>query len=322
MSQRTSGEDIAPNSQVSDESESVPGMTAIVVAIVFQQIVASLCYPIAKVGLAIIEPFTFAFFRYLLASAALLTIVKFKKYNRPIEKRDIPRILLLGFLIIPLNQTLFLLGQSKTAAGHGAFLFSTIPIWIFLLAMIHLKERAPVTRALGIVLALSGVVVIMWNGFVTLGTQYLLGDAIILISVLAWAYYTIIGKGMVRKYGALRMTAYALSSGAAMYFPFGLVRALQFDYSKAEPIAWFSIAYMAIGLSVVVYLIWYWLLKYLEASRIAVYQNIQPIIASIVAYFFLAEPLGLGFIVGGSIVICGVVLSEIPPHKFTFRPWS
>lgn len=285
-------------------------------AVVFQQLVASLCYPIAKVGLAVIEPFTFAFYRYLLSAVILLVVARFlRQKDNPVEKKDWPRIVLMGFLIIPLNQTLFLLGQSMTAAGHGAFLFSTTPVWILLLAMFLLKERPSARRIVGIVLAVGGVMVIMSTGALAVGTEYLMGDLIIIVSVLAWAFYTTVGAPMVRKYGAWRMTAYSLSCGSLMYFPFGLYRALQYDYSQATPFAWFSVAYMAIGLSVIVYVIWYWLIKYIDTSRAAVFQNIQPIVASVVAYVYLGEGLGTGFVIGGSIVILGVLLSEIGNHK-------
>jgi drug/metabolite transporter (DMT)-like permease len=267
-------------------------------------------YPIAKIGVAQPEPFVFAFFRFTIASVVLMTIVKSRTYAVPIDKKDYPRIILLGILIIPLNQTLFLIGQSMTAAGHGAFLFATTPIWIFLLALIHLKEKTPTRRAAGIILGMLGVATIMWSGLRTAGQEYFIGDVIIVIAVIAWGYYTIVGKGLVRKYGALRITAYALTSGSVLYFPFGLYRAVVFDYSDVTISAWLSVGYLAVGLSVIVYLIWYWLLKYMEASRAAVFQNIQPVVASTVAYLFLHEPLGIAFVVGGLIVISGVVLSE------------
>lgn len=238
-----------------------------------------------------------------------------RQKDNPVERKDWWRIILMGVLIIPFNQTLFLLGQSMTAAGHGAFLFATTPVWILLLAMIHLKERPTIRRVSGILLAVSGVMVIMSSGAVVVGTEYLMGDLIMIVSVLAWAYYTIIGAPMVRKYGAWRMTAYSLSIGSLFYFPFGLYRASNYDFSQATPMAWFSVFYMALGLSVIVYVIWYWLIKYIDTSRAAVFQNVQPIVASIVAYFFLSEPLGTGFIIGGLIVITGVVLSEIPGKK-------
>ena len=271
---------------------------------------ASFAYPVAKFGLTEIEPFTFAFYRFILASSVLLILVSLKKYDLPIERRDYPRILLLGVLIIPLNQTLFLVGQSLTAAGHGAFIFTTTPTLIFILAMIHLREQYTHRRLAGVIAALIGVATIMLSGGIEVRRQYLLGDLIILLSVIAWAYYTIIGKPLVRKYGALRLTAYALTSGSVLYFPFGLYHAMRLDYSAVTIAAWGSVAYMAIGLSLVVYVLWYWVLKYMEASRIAVFHNVQPIFATVVAALWLGEQLTETFVIGGLIILTGVLIAE------------
>lgn len=274
------------------------------------QIVASFAYPIAKYGLAIIEPFTFAFYRFVIASTVLLTLTRLKKYSTPIERSDYKRIVLLGVLIIPLNQTLFLLGQSMTAAGHGAFIFATTPMFIFVFALIHLRESYSHRRLIGVIAALAGVATIMLSGGIEVRRQYLMGDLIIMVSVIAWAYYTIIGKPLVRKYGALRITAYALASGSALYFPFGLYRAMLFDYSAVTLAAWGSVVYMAVGLSLVVYVLWYWVLKYMEASRIAIFHNVQPVFATVIAALWLGEQLTSAFIVGGAIVLSGVLIAE------------
>lgn len=272
--------------------------------------VASFAYPIAKYGLAIIEPFTFAFYRFILASSVLLILTRLKGYDRPIDRSDYMRIFLLGVLIIPLNQTLFLFGQSLTAAGHGAFIFATTPMFIFVLALIHLRENYSHRRLVGVVAALTGVATIMLSGGIEVSRQYLIGDLIIMVSVVAWAYYTIIGKALVRKYGALRITAYALSSGSALYFPFGLYHAIRFDYSGVTFAAWGSVVYMAVGLSLVVYVLWYWVLKYMEASRIAIFHNVQPVLATVIAALWLGEQLTGTFIIGGLVVLTGVLIAE------------
>jgi len=286
-------------------------VAALAGAIAVQQILAGICYPIAKYGLAYIDPLTFAFYRFILSSCLLLAITRFVRREPPVERRDWWRLALLGALVIPGNQTLFLIGQSLTGAGHGAFLFSTTPVWIFVLAIIHLKERPGWRRTLGIFIAGAGVLSIMWSGIADFGFDYLLGDLIIFVSVIAWAYYTILGTPVVRKYGAIRTTAYALAIGSALYLPVGLFSAWRFDYSRPGLWAWGSVVYMAVALSIIVYVIWYWLLRHMEASRAAVFQNIQPLIAASVAYIFLGEPLSSAFVVGGLVVIAGVVLTEL-----------
>ena len=283
----------------------------VIAILVFQQLLGSMTFPVAKFGLAFIEPFTFAFFRFVISAVVLVSIVRLRRPKPAIARADIWKVAGLGFLVVPFNQVSYLLGQSMTAAGHGALIFSTLPIWIFILALIHLKEKFRWRRAFGVAVGISGVGVIMGAGAIKIGTEYLVGDLIIVFAVIVWAYYTIWGKRLVRKYGAMRVTAYALASGSALYFPFGAYRALSFDYSGVTYGAWLSVLYIALGTSGVVYILWYWVLKYLEASRIAVFHNIQPVFASAVAYFFLNEPLGWPFVIGGVVVIAGVVITEV-----------
>ncbi len=293
-----------------NRSSEDPRFGIILGVLLFQQVLGALAFPISKVGLLIIEPFTYAFYRYIISAAVLLLIVKLRGHAVPVAKKDYIKIIGLGFLIIPFNQTTFLYGQKLTAAGHGSLLFATVPIWIFIGALFHLRERLVIRRLVGVILGLTGVLIIMSAGAIEIGRDYLVGDAFILVAVIAWAMYSVWGKPLVRKYGAIRVTAYALASGTVMYLPFGLYRAAVFDYSQATLVGWLSVLYMALGTSVAAYVLWYWVLKYMDASRVAVFHNIQPIIASVVAYIFLSEPLGLSFVLGGIVVLSGVIITE------------
>ncbi len=284
--------------------------TVLITAAISIQLVASGAFPMAKFGLAIIEPYTFAFYRYLISSAVLLALAYFQKSRVPIERADWPKIFLLGVLIIPLNQTAFLVGQSMTGAGHGAVMFAITPVALLILAVVHLKEKLTIRRGIGSAIAFAGVMVIMLSGALDISIDYLIGDAIILVAVLAWAYYSIIGKLLVRKYGALQLTAYAMASGTILYLPFGAYRAWIFDYSEVTLAAWGTVLYLALGLSITVYVLWYWLLKQMDASRAAVYHNIQPVVATLLAWMFLGEQVTTAFLVGGVVVLIGVITSE------------
>jgi len=284
-----------------------------------QQTIGALCFPISKYGLEYIDAFVFAFYRFVISSIVLFAFVKLKRHAIPIDRKDYPKIIGLGALIIPFNQTLYLWGQSMTAAGHGAFLFATVPIWIFLLAITYLKEKATWQRTLGVLVALAGVIIIMTSGETEVSREYLLGDVIILVAVVAWAGYTVFGKPLVQKYGALRVTAYSLISGSIIYFPYGLYVSVRFDHSSPPLAAWGSVLFMAIGTSFVAYVLWYWVLKHMEASRIAVLNNFQPVLASVVAYFWLGEPLGATFIVGGLVILAGVLVAEWKRSKKNSR---
>lgn len=226
-------------------------------------------------------------------------------------KKDHIRIFLIGILVIIFNQALFIFGQSMTSASHSSLLFATLPIFIYGLAIIFLGEKPTIRRTAGILIAAVGVYIILAGGKVRFGAEYLVGDAFVLMAVVAWAVATVMVKPLAIKYGAFRVIGLALVYGSVVYAPCGLYRALQHDFSGVTWVGWVSLAYLVLIISILAYFLWYWVLKYMEASRLAVIQNIQPIIASAVAVVLLSETISRAFVIGGIVVITGVILTEI-----------
>ncbi|RPJ56515.1 MAG: EamA family transporter, partial [Dehalococcoidia bacterium] len=109
-------------------SPQTPGFP-LAIALLIQQLLGALTFPVARYGLREIDPYTFAFFRFVISSLVLLFLVRIRRPYPAIDKKDYRKIFLLGAIIIPFNQTTYLVGQSLTAAGHGALLFATVPIW-------------------------------------------------------------------------------------------------------------------------------------------------------------------------------------------------
>jgi drug/metabolite transporter (DMT)-like permease len=58
------------------------------------------------------------------------------------------------------------------------------------------------------------------------------------------------------------------------------------------------------------YLVWSWGLSKLEATKVSVFSNLQPIIAALLGWVFLGEPITLRFAIGATVVIAGVFLTE------------
>ncbi len=279
--------------------------------LLLNQVLSSLAFPAAKIGLNEIDPLVYAFFRFLICSLFYLPILFWLRNKKPIPLKDHLRIFIIGLMLIPCNQVLFLIGQSMTSAGHSSLMFATIPIFIYIMAIVFLHEKATWHRSLGIIIAAGGVYIILKGGRVRFGPEYLLGDLIILAAVMAWAGATIMAKPLAIKYGATRVTGEALVFGSAIYMPYGLYAISDYDLSSISWIGWSSIFYMAVVISIIAYVMWYWVLKHLEASRVAIAQNIQPIIATAVAAVVLSEPVGFNLVIGGIIVISGVILTEV-----------
>ncbi|MFH2037553.1 MAG: DMT family transporter [Candidatus Zixiibacteriota bacterium] len=279
--------------------------------ILIGQFLTAIAFPIAKIGLNDLDPLIYAFIRFFISTLIYLPIILILSRKTKIPVRDHLRILIIGLLMIPCNQVLFLIGQSKTSAGHSSLLFATVPIFIYIMAIIFLKEKTNIRKTSGILIASIGVYIILSGGHIKFGPEFLIGDLLILVAVIAWAASTILIKPLAMEYGAFRITGTAIVYGSLAYFPFGLYKMIPFELSGITLSAWLSVLYMAIIVTVFSYFMWYWTLKYMAASRLAIAQNFQPIIATAVAAIYLAEPIGLNFVVGGIIVMGGVIITEL-----------
>ena len=284
----------------------------LVIAAVHQVLMGG-TFVFARRVLVLTDPFAVAFMRYTLAGAILCAVAcraRKRPGTTPIAPADRMKIIILGLVIILINQTFYLYGQKLTTAAHGALLFTLTPIFAYLMAMIRRSESWSYVKGTGIILAVVGSGVIILGKGLRLDPETLKGDLIILVAVVAWAYYLVWGKPLVEKYGALRITAYTLGSGAVAFFPFGLYRLATADLSRIDSLGWVSVLYIAIISSVIGYFIWYWLLKYMEASRVAVLSNAQPIVAGILGIYLLGESLTLPFVLGGIIILAGVTITQ------------
>ena len=289
-----------------------PLKTLLVVA-ALQQFMMGGTFPFARYVLQRLDPFTVAFIRFGISALILCCLalrISRKAGTVPVAQADKLKIWGLGFLIIICNQFLYLYGQKYTTASHGGLIFATTPALVYLFAIKYLKEKISGLRGLGVFLTISGAALIFFERGIAFNPDYVKGDIIILFAVIAWALYTVWGKPLAEKYGALRMTAYALGAGTIIYFPYGLFRTLTADWSQMDGLGWLAIGYISIGTSVIGYTVWYWLLKQMKASRVAVLNNLQPLAAAFLGWYFLGETLTGVFILAFALIVAGILITQ------------
>ncbi|MFH2057041.1 MAG: DMT family transporter [bacterium] len=282
------------------------GLVYLVVAL--SQVVLGGTFPAAKIALRDFDPYTLALFRFVIAAVALFALLKFTGRLKPIKRQDLGKLLLLGVLVIPGNQLLFLYGLQFTTSARSALWFGATPIFVFIAALPLLGERATWPKIVGTLLSFAGVAVLMRAGNIEL--RVLTGDLLVLGAVASWAVYTVVGRPLVRRYGALTMTAYALIVGTVMYLPFGIYLARNFDPAVISTSSWLGLGYIAIGTSVIGYSLWYWGLRRLEATKLAIFQNLEVVAGAAFSVWLVGETLGSEYFIGSILVVTGVIITQ------------
>ena len=137
------------------------------------------------------------------------------------------------------------------------------------------------------------------------------GDFFVFIAVLAWSHYIVLGRKVILKYGALNSTIFAALAGSAMFLPIGLWSSVGYSYSSISGSLWLEVIYLSIITSIVGYILWYSALSKIEASKVAVFANGQPVVTAILGYIFLKQGISLAFTVGAVTTIAGVLITQL-----------
>ncbi len=282
---------------------------------IVQQIIGSTTHIVAQDASEHVEPGLLLLLRAVAASLVFLMILfaTERRWNvfHKIARGDVGRLVLLGVLNVPLNQLLFLHGIKFTTPANSALLYAMTPAMVFLFTAIQHSERPSLKKGFGIAIAFAGVGIIMFERGVELRAEHTTGNILIFLAVVAWSLFTMLGRPLVLKYGAVYITALNMIVGTLIYLPLGLLTSNLSAISGISSVSWGEVAYLALISSVLNYVLWYLSLVKLEATRVAVFQNLQPIITTFMALYLGRVVLTGQFVVGGILALAGVLLVEL-----------
>lgn len=224
---------------------------------------------------------------------------------------------LMGFVGIFFHQLLQAEGLKYTSATSTGWLIGLIPIWSAALAAIFLRERFGRWKLTGLLVGFAGALIVVTRGRPfgeLLGVPSTRGDALILASTLNWAAYTVLGHGTLRRLGALRATAGAMSLGWLMMLPLFAAGRGWAHYAELSPGGWGAVLFLGLGSSGLGYLFWYGALERIEATRVAAFLYVEPLVTLAAAALWLGERAGPATILGGVVLLGGVALVQYAPE--------
>jgi len=227
--------------------------------------------------------------------------------------RDLGLLAVLGVGGITVNQLFWTFGAARTTVLHSSMIMATTPLWVVGLATLMRLEPVNRMRLLGIGIALTGVVSLQFiRTRVTAGQQEptILGDLLMFGCALPLAAMTVFGKRHKPRLGGIAVNAMGYVGGAVLLAPLLWWSGRGFDFSRVSRAAWLGMFYMGAFSSVTGYLIYYYVLARIPASRAGAFQYLQPVIATGLAVLILNEHVGGGALAAGGMVFAGILVTE------------
>jgi drug/metabolite transporter (DMT)-like permease len=268
-------------------------------------------YVVTKSGLDELPPMRFAFLRFCVASALLVPLALARGGLRALP-RPTPwgTLAVMGLTGVGLYYVFFNLGLSYTTASQGALVQASIPAITAALAVLWLGERLSRRRMAGIVLAVSGVLLIVARSAPDeSATAPLLGNLLMFASVVVWGIYTVLAK-RIADVDPIAMTATISVLGTLALLVAALVEIGRVPIVAISAGGWLRIIYLGAAASAASYLFYSRALRDLDAMQVGIFINLVPVLGVASGVVVLGETVTALAIVGGLLVLAGVWISS------------
>lgn len=280
-------------------ASALPLVAAAVTVVLWSSSFAAISY-----GLQVFSPAELSLLRFAIASLCLAIPVALGVVRLP-PRSDWPAVAVLGLIGMTLYQLTLGYAMTRIPAGSAAVIIALAPGVTAALAALRLGERVTRRMLAGLAIAFAGVVLVMIGSGRELRFEPM--ALLVLISVFATSIYFVWQKPLLARTDPLGFTALSIFAGTLGLLPFGLGLPAKLMLVPWPQLA--SAAYLGIAPTVLGYLCWNWALSRAPAATVTSVVYVQPLLASVIAWFWLGQTLGPLAIAGGVLAVGGVVLT-------------
>jgi drug/metabolite transporter (DMT)-like permease len=254
-----------------------------------------------------LRPLAYSGIRYSAAALVFVVLTFPRERSLRIARRDLA--LIAGAVALLLaNQLSFVYALDLTTATTVALLFGTLPIMTALVARAFRIERLGNRFWIAALLSFAGVALVTAGSGKSL-SGHLLGDALAVAGAATWGAYSVAIAPLMRRYSPFRLSAVLLVVVSVPLLLMGSPELAGEDFHWGT-LVWIGFAFAVLGPLVITNLLWFTAIDRVGPSRAAVFANLQPFLAAVIALLLLSEDLTRYQIAGGLAIGAGILLSR------------
>lgn len=223
-------------------------------------------------------------------------------------RADWVRIVLCAFFGVGINMLFFFKGVSLTTAINGSIIMTLTPVMVFVTSLILLKEKVTLLKVLGLAVGFLGAFLIIYSPGTGISLGNWRGDVLILLNAMSYGVYLVLVKPLMTRYTPITVAKWIFFFGFLLVLPVGWNEFTQIEWQALTAKVYFSMAFVIIGVTVIVYVLNIWALKKVNPSTVGVYIYVQPVFATLIASTFFGEILSIRHLIAALLVFAGVWL--------------
>ncbi len=262
-----------------------------------------------------VKPAAFILLRVSIAAGCIFIFHSVTIKEKITEWADIKKLFISAMFGVAFNMLLFFKGLSITTPINGAVLMMNTPIFVVVFAALMLKEKLSVMKISGIIIAAAGAMMLMGGSKFNFSSTTLLGDILVSLNAIIYAFYLVYAKSLMKKYHPLTVTLWSFFFGLFLVMPFGLPDFIAIEWHTFTPAIWGAIAFVTLGSTFMTYVLNAYALRHASSSLVGSYIYLQPVLAVFIALLSGKDALTWVKALDILIIFGGVLLVNTTKHK-------
>ena len=249
----------------------------------------------------------------------------FTKGEKIKDKTDYVRFFFAGLFAILLNQCVYVTGVSMTSPVDASIITTTLPIVTMIFAAIFIKEPVTGLKAGGVLLGACGALLLIFGDHILGGSapvvrsgqsSNLTGDLLCFFAQCSYAVYLVIFRNLIKKYHPVTLMKWMFIFSSIVMIPMSARSLALTGWNSISLTEYAELAYVLIFGTFLCYLIVPVGQKHLRPTLVAMYNYVQPVVATAVAIIWGMDTFNILKVLAVGLIFAGVILVNRSKARF------
>lgn len=266
-------------------------------------------YVVSKVVLDVIPPFTLLSLRLILGAATLGIIILIQR-KAALTKKQLRDSFYVGVVGYGVSLAFQFVGTKLSTASNGALVTSATPAFVLLFAPFLLGERTTTRRVIALIISSLGVIAVIDPRTADFASDLFLGNLSLLAAALTWALYSVMVRKVAQNADLLTTSMIMLAGGLPSSILFSIFEINNLGIGEITIGIIAGILFLGIISTALAMFLWNYAFSEIPAAAASLTFFAQPVVGTLLGWFFLGEEITPLFIVGGLFIGTGIIISS------------